>query len=35
MWQEDFDAKSKREEMETALKIERNREMLKVNKQII
>ncbi|XP_003389146.1 PREDICTED: cilia- and flagella-associated protein 53-like [Amphimedon queenslandica] len=30
MWQEDIDAKCKREEMEEAQKIERNRQMLKV-----
>lgn len=30
MWQEDVDAKCKREEMEEAQKIERNRQMLKV-----
>lgn len=31
MWQEDIDAKCKREEMEEAQKIERNRQMLKVH----
>lgn len=30
LWQEDIDTKSKREEMEEAMKIEKNREMLKV-----
>ena len=31
MWKDDYSAKCKREEMEAALQIERNREMLKVN----
>ena len=35
LWQEDFESKSKREEMETALQIERNKEMLKVRSVII
>lgn len=30
MWKEDQEAKRKREEMEAALQIEKNREMLKV-----
>jgi len=31
LWEEDRLAKSKREEMETAMQLERNREMLRVN----
>lgn len=34
LWDEDRQTKCKREEMEAALQIERNREMLKVRKPI-